>query len=59
MGPGGTRSAGLLPAAQAGRTEPVLASGLIHGDRMGVTVEPAGGTARPTTPPVAVMPLPA
>jgi anti-sigma-K factor RskA len=59
MGPGGIRPAGLLPAAQAGRTEPVLASGLIHGDRMGITVEPAGGTAQPTAPPVAVMPLPA
>jgi anti-sigma-K factor RskA len=59
MGPGGTRSAGLLPAAQAGRTEPVLASGLSHGDRMGITVEPAGGTVQPTTIPITIMPLPA
>ena len=59
MGPGGTRSPGLVPAAQPGRTEPVLASGLLPGDRMSITVEPAGGTARPTTAPVALMPLPA
>ena len=59
MGPGGTRPAGLLPAAQAGHTDPVLASGLVPGDRMGITIEPAGGTAQPTTRPVAIMPLPA
>jgi len=29
------------------------------GDRLGITVEPAGGTARPTTTPVVVMPVPA
>jgi Anti-sigma-K factor rskA len=59
MGPGGTRAAGLLPAAQAGRTGAVLASGLVPGDRITITVEPAGGTVQPTTLPIAVMPLPA
>jgi len=52
-----TRSAGLLPAARAGRTGPVLASGLVRGDQVGVTVEPAGGTAQPTTTPIVVIPL--
>ena len=52
------RSAGLLPAAEAGRTEPVLASGIRPGDTIGVTVEPAGGTSRHTTTPLALMPLP-
>jgi anti-sigma-K factor RskA len=28
------------------------------GDRLGITVEPAGGTAQPTTTPVVVMPVP-
>jgi anti-sigma-K factor RskA len=37
----------------------VLTAALRPGDRIGVTVEPAGGTAQPTTPPVAVMTLPA
>ena len=58
MGPPGTRSAGLL-AASAGRTTPVLASGLRPGDQVGLTVEPAGGTAEPTGTPILVMPLPA
>jgi anti-sigma-K factor RskA len=60
MGPAGTtqaRSAGLV--ARASSSGPVLAAALRPGDRIGVTVEPAGGTAQPTTPPVAVMTLPA
>jgi anti-sigma-K factor RskA len=59
MGPSGARSAGLLPAGRAGVTVPVLAEGVRPGDRLGITVEPAGGTARPTTAPVVVMPVPA
>jgi anti-sigma-K factor RskA len=57
MGPPQIRRAGLLPAPTAGRTAPVLASGLVTGDRVGVTVEPAGGTSRPTTSPIVVMSL--
>lgn len=58
MGPPGTRRAGLLPAASSGRAGPVLATGLTRGDQLGMTVEPAGGTARPTTTPIVVIPLP-
>jgi hypothetical protein len=55
MSPAGARSAGLLtPADQAA---PVLASGIQPGDRIGITVEPAGGTSSPTTAPVVVIPL--
>jgi anti-sigma-K factor RskA len=60
MGPAGTttaRSAGLL--SRTGQAGPVLAAALKPGDRIGITVEPAGGTALPTTSPVAVMNLPA
>ena len=57
MGPPSTREAGLLPTPRSGKTAPVLASGLAAGDRVGVTVEPAGGTTRPTTPPILVMSL--
>lgn len=53
-----TRSAGLVPAAIGGRTAPVLASGLAAGDKIGVTVEPAGGSSAPTTAPIVVMTLP-
>jgi anti-sigma-K factor RskA len=52
-----TRPAGTLPAAPGGT--PVLASGLAAGDRIGVTVEPAGGSSAPTTTPIVLLPLPA
>jgi anti-sigma-K factor RskA len=58
MGPAGARSAGLLPSAQHGRTAPLLATGVSDSDRFGITVEPAGGTTRPTTAPLIVMSLP-
>jgi len=54
-----TRSAGLVPAAAGGRTAPVLASGLAAGDKIGVTIEPAGGSSAPTTAPIVLMTLPA
>ena len=49
MSPAGARSAGLLQDTQ------LLASAVTPGDRIGITVEPAGGTTRPTTTPVAVL----
>jgi anti-sigma-K factor RskA len=54
---GAAKSAGLLTVTSAGSTEPVLASGVLPGDRLGITVEPAGGTAQPTTTPVVIMPV--
>ena len=50
--------AGLLPQPTDGKTAPVLASGLTSADKVGVTVEPAGGTSSPTTTPIIVMTLP-
>jgi anti-sigma-K factor RskA len=58
LGPGTARSAGLLPPASGGKTPPVLASGVRTDDKVGVTVEPAGGTSSPTTTPIVVMTLP-
>jgi anti-sigma-K factor RskA len=55
LGPGAPRSAGLVPASSGGSTTPVLASGLAPGDKVGVTVEPAGGTNTPTTAPIVVL----
>ena len=55
IGPHGARSAGLLSGA--GRARPVLASGVEPGDRIGITVEPAGGTSSPTTTPVIAVPV--
>jgi hypothetical protein len=51
------RRAGLLPAPAAGRTAPLLAPGLVPGDAVALTVEPAGGTSQPTTKPIVVVPL--
>jgi hypothetical protein len=36
----------------------VLAGGVAPGDKFGMTVEPAGGTAQPTTTPIVVLTLP-
>jgi anti-sigma factor RsiW len=51
MSPSGARSAGLIHGSS------LLASAVRPGDRIGITVEPAAGTARPTTTPVAVLPV--
>jgi len=51
MSPSGARSAGLVHGSS------LLASAVRPGDRIGITVEPADGTARPTTTPVAVLPV--
>ena len=53
-----TVSAGLLPAAKNGQTPAVLATGVVKGDTLGLTVEPAGGSAQPTTTPILALPLP-
>lgn len=59
LGPGGAaRGAGMLPSPRAGMTAPIVVRGLAAGDQVGVTVEPAAGTARPTSPPVLVLNLP-
>ena len=50
MSPSGARSAGLLHGTS------LLASAVRPGDRIGITVEPARGSARPTTSPVAILP---
>jgi anti-sigma-K factor RskA len=57
--PGGkAASDGLLIRIPDHRTAPVLATGLVRGDKMGVTVEPSGGTAKPTSPPIIDISLP-
>jgi anti-sigma-K factor RskA len=52
LGPPRNRSAGLLPVSQPGLAGPVLSAGLAHGDTIGITIEPAGGTRLPTTTPI-------
>jgi len=48
IGPVGDRPVTMLTSATM--TGPVIASGLRPGDHLALTAEPAGGTARPTTP---------
>ena len=55
IGPDGARSAGLLSGT--GQVGQVLAAGVVPGDRIGITVEPAGGTSTPTTTPVIAVPV--
>ena len=57
IGPAGARSAALR--SRTGQAGPVLATGVTSGDRIGITVEPSGGTSSPTTAPVIAIPVPA
>jgi anti-sigma factor RsiW len=57
MGPGRDRRAGLLPMPSHGMSGPVVASGLRPGDRLGLTVEPATGSRRPSSPMILVLTL--
>jgi anti-sigma-K factor RskA len=51
----GARSVGLLSASGTGATSPVLVGNVMPGDRLGITIEPAGGSSRPTTTPVVLI----
>jgi anti-sigma-K factor RskA len=56
-GPGGVRPAGMLPHSGAGMIGPMVVSGLAAGDRMGLTVEPADGSARRPSAPIMMLGL--
>jgi hypothetical protein len=58
LGPDGARPAGLLDHGDDGTSTPVLARALDGDERVGLTVEPAGGSRRPTTKPLLVADLP-
>jgi anti-sigma-K factor RskA len=58
IGPAGTRPAGMVDASARGRMAgPMVVSGLAAGDSVGMTVEPAGGSPRPTSRPVLLIGL--
>jgi len=56
MGPDGDRPVGMLHPAH-GMTSPMIATGLRAGDRVELTVEPAGGAGQPTTRPLLLLAL--
>ena len=58
IGAAGSRPAGTVPgSARGGMADPMVVSGLRAGDSVGLTVEPAGGSPRPTSPPVVLVSL--
>ena len=58
MGPAGNTPAGMINVSGGGKmVGPMVVSGLASGDRVGLTVEPAGGSPQPTTPLVVVIVL--
>jgi anti-sigma-K factor RskA len=58
IGPAGPKPAGMISASGRGHmVGPMVVSGLSAGDRVGMTVEPSGGSARPTSPPVMMLSL--
>jgi anti-sigma-K factor RskA len=57
MGAHEDRPAILLPMPSHGMTGPVIARGLRRGDHLGLTVEPAGGSRRPTSAMILVLTL--
>jgi hypothetical protein len=58
MGPSGDRPAGMVTASpHGGMAGPMVVSGLLAGDSVGLTVEPASGSHQPTTPPVLMISL--
>jgi anti-sigma-K factor RskA len=55
MGPAGTRPAGLLRAGHGGMAGPVLVARMRPGDMIGLTIEPASGSLRPTSAPLVLI----
>ena len=49
-------SAGTFSAAPSGTTVKVLSGAMTAGDTLGITVEPSGGSTRPTTAPIVAVP---
>jgi len=55
-GPAGSRPAGMIDVSGRGKmVGPMVVSGLSAGDSIRLTVEPASGSPRPTSPPIVVI----
>ncbi len=58
IGSNGVRSVGVLGNADSGEIRQFV-EGVKDTDQIGLTVEPKGGSDKPTTKPVMVLPVPA
>lgn len=59
IGPDGARSGGVVTLDPRGSSGPILAHGIGDTTKVALTVEPAHGSAQPTTTPILLMPMPA
>lgn len=59
IGPSGIRSSGVVTKAETNSSTPILADGLGNAVTLGMTVEPAHGSAQPTTTPILLLSMPA
>jgi len=55
--PGTEQPAAMLPDPQHGRTGPLTVTGLAPASRLGLTIEPAGGSRHPTTAMILILAL--
>jgi anti-sigma factor RsiW len=58
IAPGAIRSGGVVPPGANNAAAPILADGLGQTASIAITVEPAHGSAQPTTAPILLMPMP-
>jgi anti-sigma factor RsiW len=56
IGPDGARSGGVVTLAN-GSSGPIIAKGLDDAKSIGITIEPAKGSAQPTTSPILILPM--
>jgi hypothetical protein len=49
LGPHGDTPAGMLPGPQHGPAGPITTTSLYPGTRLGLSIEPVGGSSHPTT----------
>jgi anti-sigma-K factor RskA len=56
MGAAGAKPAGTFDAARSGTTVRLLDGPMTGGDTVGITVEPSGGSDKPTTTPIVAIP---
>jgi anti-sigma-K factor RskA len=57
LAPAGDKPAGMLPAPRQDKTGPVITTGLASASRLGLSIEPAGGSPHPTSGMILILAL--